>query len=114
MFFAKGVEQPVVRENEIGTVTDEQITVDGNAARLEVVNFFEQSQRVDDDAVADDVELAGIEDAGGDEMENVLLVADLDGVPGVVAALIADDNVGLLGQDVNDFAFAFIAPLGAN
>ena len=34
--------------------------------------------------------------------------------PGVIAALRADHDVGLLGQHVNDLAFAFIAPLGAN
>jgi len=46
-------------------------------------------------------------------MKHVLLSADLDRVARVVAALIADNHVGLFGQDVNDFAFAFIAPLGA-
>jgi len=35
-------------------------------------------------------------------------------VTGVVAALSADDNVRLLGQDIDDFAFALIAPLGAD
>ena len=37
-----------------------------------------------------------------------------DRVAGVVAALGADDDVGLAGEDVDDFAFAFIAPLGAD
>ena len=37
-----------------------------------------------------------------------------DGVPGVVAALAADDDVRLAGEDVDDFAFAFVAPLGAD
>ena len=37
-----------------------------------------------------------------------------DGVAGVVAALAADDDVGLLGQNVDDLAFAFVAPLGAD
>ncbi len=38
----------------------------------------------------------------------------MDRVAGVVAALRADDHVRLLGQHVNDLAFAFIAPLGAD
>ena len=37
-----------------------------------------------------------------------------DGVTGVIAALAADDDVRLAGQDVDDFAFAFIAPLRAD
>ncbi len=37
-----------------------------------------------------------------------------DGVAGVVSALAADDDVRLAGEDVDDFAFAFIAPLRAD
>jgi hypothetical protein len=33
---------------------------------------------------------------------------------GVVSALGADDDVGFLGEDVDDFSFSFIAPLGAD
>jgi hypothetical protein len=35
-------------------------------------------------------------------------------VPGVVAALEAGYCCGALGQQIDDFALAFIAPLGAN
>ena len=37
-----------------------------------------------------------------------------DGVAGVVAALAAHDDVGVPGKDVDDLAFAFIAPLRAD
>ena len=40
--------------------------------------------------------------------------ADKDRVAGVVAALGADHDVRLLGEHVNDFALAFVAPLGAD
>ena len=33
---------------------------------------------------------------------------------GVVAAGVTDDDLRLLGEHVNDFAFAFVAPLGAD
>jgi hypothetical protein len=32
----------------------------------------------------------------------------------IVAPLVACDNVRALGQEVNDFSLAFIAPLGAD
>ncbi len=54
------------------------------------------------------------QDAGRDEVQDVFLLADEDRVAGVVAALRADDDVRLLGQHVNDLAFAFVAPLGAD
>ena len=42
------------------------------------------------------------------------LVADADGMAGVGAALVAGDDVGLLGEHVDDLSLAFIAPLGAD
>ena len=47
-------------------------------------------------------------------MENVFFTAVNDGVPGVVATLTADDDIGVPGKDVDDFALAFIAPLRAD
>jgi hypothetical protein len=35
-------------------------------------------------------------------------------VAGIGAALIAHHEISALGQDVDDFAFAFVAPLGAD
>jgi hypothetical protein len=35
-------------------------------------------------------------------------------VTGVIAALKTHDNVGLAGEKVDDFAFALVAPLGAD
>ena len=42
------------------------------------------------------------------------LVADDDRVAGVVAALVAGDDVEPLGQQVDDLALALVAPLGAD
>ena len=47
-------------------------------------------------------------------MKDEFLLADLDGVTGIVTALRADDDIGFLREDVDDFAFSFIAPLGAD
>ena len=47
-------------------------------------------------------------------MQDGFLAIDDDGVAGVVAAGVADDDLRLLGEHVNDFAFAFVAPLGAD
>ena len=78
------------------------------------VDLADERDRVDHDAVADHADLAAPQNAGGNEMENVFFAAMNDGVAGVVAALTADDDVGVSGQDIDDFAFAFIAPLRAD
>ena len=51
---------------------------------------------------------------GGDEVELELLAVADDGVPGVVAALVADDHVALGRQQIGDLALALVAPLGAD
>ena len=85
-----------------------------DAARAQAVDLGGQHLRVDDDAVADDAGLARVEDPARDQVELPGLAVAHDRVPGVVAALEADDRVGPLGEQVDDLALALIAPLGAN
>jgi hypothetical protein len=54
-----------------------------------------------------------MQDTRWDQVELELLAVDHDRVAGVVAALVAHDGGRPLGEDVGDFALAFIAPLGA-
>ena len=46
-------------------------------------------------------------------MQHIFLLPDVNGVPGVVAALGAHHDVRIVGEDVDNLAFTFIAPLGA-
>ena len=55
-----------------------------------------------------------MEDAGRDQMEDEALLAHLDGVAGVVAAVVAGHDLDLLREQVHDLALAFVAPLGAD
>ena len=45
-------------------------------------------------------------------MKDVFRAAMNDGVAGVISALAADDDVRLVGEHIDDLAFAFVAPLG--
>jgi hypothetical protein len=44
-------------------------------------------------------------------MEHGLLITDDQGMAGIVAALVAHDDVGVLGEDIDDLALPFVAPL---
>ena len=66
---------------------------DVDAQLRQLVDLVEQRLRVDDDAVADDAGDARMQDAGRDQVQDELLPVDVDGVPRVVAALIARDDV---------------------
>src|SRR4028119_1709768 len=65
---AGGVEQQVVGHDHVGVGADAQAArVD--LARAQRVELVGQDRRIDDDAVADDAALAGIEDPRRDEVE---------------------------------------------
>ena len=81
---------------------------------LSAVDLLEQHRQVDHDAVADDRRAAGREDAAGQQVQGVLLVADDDGVAGVVAAVELDDVVDAAAEQVGRLALALVAPLGAD
>ncbi len=111
--FGGKLDHAVVFENDLGAVGDEELLVDVNAEVAQLADFFQEGQRVEDDAVADDGLAGGAQDAARDELEDELLAADDDGMSGVVPASVAGHDGEALGENVDDFAFAFIAPLGA-
>src|SRR4029079_18139828 len=103
----------VIRQDEVRLVADEQAIADVDAQPGPHVDLGEQRRRVDDHAVADDAGDAVVQDAGRDEVQDVLLAAHVDGVAGVVTALIAGHHVEPRRHQIDDLALAFIAPLGA-
>ena len=65
-------------------------------------------------AVADEAAHLIAQDAGGNQRQDGLLAADHQRVAGVVPALEARHGRGALGEQIDDLALAFIAPLGAD
>ena len=107
---AGDVERPVVRQDHVrGEARPEPARVD--AARGQRVELVDQRRRVDDDARPDERDDVRIEDPGRDEVELEDLVAEHQRVAGVVAALVADDEGGLLGEEVGGLALPLVAPL---
>ena len=83
------------------------------ACAFQHADFVEQGGGIDDDTVADDALAAGAQDAAGNKVEDEFFAVDDDGMAGVMAAGVAGHDMVALGEDVDDFAFAFVAPLGA-
>ncbi len=111
--FGEHVQLAVIRQDEVRLVADHQAVADVDAQFLQRVDLREQRLRIDDHAVADDAGDPGMQDARGDQMEDELLAVDVDRVSGVVAALIAGDDLETRRQQVDDLALAFVSPLGA-
>ncbi len=78
------------------------------------IDFLHEGKRVEHHAIADDAAAAFAQHAAGNQLQDELLALDGDGVSRIVAAGIARDDLEALREHVDDFAFAFVAPLGAD
>ncbi len=113
--FALLIEQAVVRQHQVRAIRDQQVFArHGDPLREQAVDLLRNRDWINDHAIADDAHFARTQDAGGNQMKNIFLSLCDDGMTGVVAALGADDDIGVLGQKIDDFAFAFVAPLSAD
>ena len=81
------------------------------SARLHGGDLLEQRLRIDHHAVAEHARLARMAHARRDQVRDQLLAADHERVAGIRPAAVADDDVGPLGEQVDDLALAFISPL---
>ena len=70
----------------------DQPIADVDAGARELVDLGEQRLRIDDHAVADDAGDAVVQDAGRQQPQHELPSVGVDGVAGVVSALIARDD----------------------
>lgn len=114
-FFPGNIKLPVIGHDQVGLGRDfKQIGVDGDPHFHEMLDLFDEGSRVEDDAVADDAELVGMHDPGGDQVQHIFLPVDDEGVSGIVPPLKAHNGVGMLCQEVDNFSLAFIPPLGSN
>ena len=107
------VEQLVVRHDQVRVGRDAQ-AAEVDPAPAQLVDLGAQHHRIHHHAVADRAELARVEDPGRDQVELERLAFTDDRVAGVVAALEADHEVGLLGEQVDDLSLPLVAPLGAD
>ena len=87
--------------------------VDVEAGFSHAVNLVQEINGIEDDAVADDAYAVGANNAAGNELQDKLVLANDDGVPGVMAAGVARHGAEPLAQHVDNLSLTLIAPLGA-
>ena len=93
------------------TVADVEAPLDVDAVAHQLVDLGEQRLGIEHDAVADRAAHARVQDAARNLVEHRRAVADVHGMAGVGAALVAHHPVGALRHHVNELALPFIAPL---
>ena len=100
-------------EDDLRAVRDEYPAVGVQALLGQLLQFLEEGRDVHDTPTSNDVYAAGVHEAGGEDVEVVRDAVGDDGVAGIVTALSAAAELGVVGEDVGELAFAFVAPLGA-
>src|SRR5437879_11333486 len=93
-------------------IRDVQALLRADDTGAQRVELGEERLGIEHPAVADDA-YSALDDARGDLVQHELPRAGIDGVAGVGAALVADDEIGALGEHVHDLPLALVAPLGA-
>ena len=111
---ARAVEGDVPRHDQVRVAGEEHEAGGDVAASLEVVELVDHHARVDDAAGADRATPCPATMPDGICADLVRLAVDDDCVPCVRPTLVAADEVGVLGEQVDDLALALVAPLRAN
>ena len=110
--FAGLVEVAMQRQDQWSVLGDSHVFgADVDALPPQDLDFGKQCPRVEDDAVADDRELAGTDDARWQQAELVGYAFDDKRVAGIVTALESHHHIGALRQPVDDLSLAFVSPL---
>jgi hypothetical protein len=107
------VQGPVVGHDQVRVGADEQPFA-AHAPLFQAVDLLEEHAGVDDDAVADDRRDPRGQHAGRQDVQRVTFFVDDDGVAGVVAALVPDDILNAVTEQVRCLALTLVAPLSAD
>ena len=106
------VEKNMIRHDDLHTVGDQNVRL--CAFRLDGFEFVKELFDIQCDAVPDDIGDIRVEYPRRHLVERGLPVLIDDGMPGVGTALEPNDDIGLSREDVCDFAFSLVAPVGAD
>ena len=104
------IQRDVPGHDQVGVSGDEQKVSGLVPASLEIVELGDENARIDDAAGPDRAALGG-DDPRRDLPDLVGLAGDDDRVAGVRTALVAADEIRLLGEQIDDLSLALVAPL---
>ncbi len=98
----------------MGAIADEEAAIHLHAVVTQSGDFFEKCDGIEDYTVADYAAASGAQHATRDQLQDKFFAVDDDCVPGIVASGVASHDGKIFGEDIDDLAFAFVTPLGAD
>ena len=112
--FARHVQRGMKGQDQRAGFADAQARAQLDAHFFQAFNLFKQLGGRQDHAVADVALHTRAHDAAGDQVQGGFHAVDYQGMSGIVAALKAHHALGAFGQPIDQFALAFVAPLGSD
>ena len=103
----------MVGKNQVGTVTDVQPPGNLDAGFGERFDFLDKRGGINDHASTDNGVSFRAQDAAGDKLENETVSANDNRVSSIMTSRNTSDVIERTGKIIDDFSFAFIAPLRA-
>jgi hypothetical protein len=91
-----------------------QISIHLHTQLEKAFDLLHKGKGIDDNSVSDEAHFPRTKDSRWNKMQDVFLRAYEYGMAGVIPALGTHHHIGLLGEDVDNLSFSFIAPLGAH
>ena len=87
---------------------------DGYTFLGNILHFLPQVFRVNGDTVPEDIHDTLPENAGGQQVQGKFAVLIDNGMAGIAAALIADNDVIVFGQQIDHASLALVTPVDAD
>ena len=104
----------MIGEDQVRAIAEKEAPADVHAGFFQIFEFGYERRGIDHGAGADDGFLFRAQNAAGNELQDVAMAIEDDRVAGIVAAGVASGVIEGRGEIVDDLAFAFVAPLGAD
>jgi hypothetical protein len=85
-----------------------------DSPRLQLCNFIQHRAWRNDHPISNETLGVVVEDPRWNQVKYRSFTVNHEGVTGVVSSLISNDGCDISCKKINDFTFAFVAPLGTN
>jgi hypothetical protein len=105
---------PMVRQNQVRPIADDQAPIHSHTVSFHGLDLAKQGLGIHHNSIPNNRRLIRPHDACWEKLKNKLLAANVNRVARIRASLISSHNVKVLRQSIDDFAFAFVAPLSAH
>lgn len=105
----------MVGHDKMGIFTNHQaFRGDRQPLAAQFIHLRKQDTGINNHPIADHTHLVLVEDAGWDNMKNIFLPFNNEGMSGIISALEPNNIICMISQQINNLSFSFVTPLGSN